>query len=249
MVEREPEPDVAPDWRRAPEEGRLGVASTFDVGLGRAIHAALRGWQAAVDAGGPRDPAALVAAVLQAARQARLDPDHLARAEPDLTRELTTYASGPWPALPTLALEHSARHLLRGDGVDVEVAIRVDRVVAYGDGVAVIDFKTVPPHRLQLLTYEWQLQVYALGIDDVLGRPEGPVSLFIIDIRRGVELRVDARRTALTAARRRVLACAGAIVTGDFRLGQAHRARPCWSCGFRLTCPRSLATDPPRALA
>ena|SRR5438094_2630168 len=244
--DRLPEPEVPPDWGRAPTARRLTVPSSVDLVLGRAVHAALREWQEAIDRGGPRSTADLLATVDRHAAAAGLRPSAMPRVRAELARGLTIYAEGPWPARRTLALEHSAHHVLRGvDGFQLELALRVDRVTSYRSGFAILDFKTVPPHPRQLRADEWQLRTYALAAAEVLDVAPGPIYLFLVDLRRGRQLEVDAGPPALRRAADELLARGRGIAAGDFEIGEEHLDRPCWSCGFRLTCPASLAPEPP----
>ena len=184
--------------------------------------------------------------VRQGALDDGLDPAQLGRALHRLAPGLSMYALGPWPARRTLALETAVRLTLADkDGFAVDIHLRLDRVVELGAGVAIIDFKTVPPHRAQMRADEWQLRTYALALPVLLGRQPSSVRLFVIDVQAGREVRVGAARPVLDEARRELLACARGITAANFEVGRDHPDRPCWSCGFRLTCRRSLAPDPP----
>lgn len=244
-VDGRDEPDVSPDWRRAPAEAELTVASGFDRQLGIAVHRALAHWQRAVDGGGAAGAAALLAKVRsEASRQglAAADVDHaLERLGP----RLAAYAEGPWPRRHTIFLEQPVRHRLEDGDFTLELALRVDRVVRYRRGVAILDFKTVPPHAFEMRADVWQLRTYALAAPELLGVGSETVSLFIIDVRQSIEVPVGAGSAELEAARHELLACGRGIVAARFDVGQGHRDRPCWACGFRLKCPSSLAPDPP----
>jgi hypothetical protein len=112
-------------------------------------------------------------------------------------------------------------------------------------GTAILDFKTVPPHPFQLRADDWQLRTYALALPEVFGVRQRAAELFIISIRDARVVAVDSSPSALTAAREELLQCGRGVAAGDFALGDGHRDRPCWCCGFRLGCPSSLAPDPP----
>src|SRR5207245_1821711 len=88
------------------------------------------------------------------------------------------------------------------------------------------DFKTVPPHPLQLRADEWQLQTYALAAPDLLDARPGSVHLFLIDIRRGRQLRVDGGRAALRRAAGELLDCGLGIAAADFALAEEDRFSP-----------------------
>lgn len=246
QVDGAPEPDIEPDWRRAPEAGDLSVASGFDRLFGIAAHRALSRWQRAVDGGAMASSAGLLVAVrTEADRQglAATDVDHaLERLGP----RLADYAEGPWPRRHTLFLEQPVHHDLEDAGFCLELSLRVDRVVRYQRGVAILDFKTVPPHAFEARADAWQLRTYALAAPELLGVAPERVALFIIDLRSGRELAVGSTRTQLADARRQLLECGRGIAAGAFKVGPGHADRPCWACGFRLACPSSLATDPPR---
>ena len=217
------------------------MASGVDRELGSAIHAALVRWQRQVDGGAKPTATGLVAAV-QAAAAGRglLGPD-LDRAVERIAAGLKAYAEGPWPRCATLFLEQSVRHRLEDDrGFGVDLRLRVDRVVRYRRGIAILDFKTVPPHAFELAADEWQLRTYALASPDLLGIAPGDVRLFIIDLRSGQDRPVPSSPGHLARARRELLAAAHGIDGGNFGVA-GHRNRPCWACGFRLVCPRSLA--------
>jgi len=241
------EPDVAPDWRHAPRTLEMPmVAAAFDRDLGSAVHAALRAWQRAVDGGAAPSADTLLAAIRAEATRRSLDPAHLTRGLASLEPHLRTYAAGPWPKRTTLFLEQPVRHLLTGgDGFAVELELRVDRVARYRRGIAIVDYKTVSPHAFARRADEWQLRTYALAAPELVGVPPESVALFILDLGAGAEYEVTTDAAAMAATRTELLACARGIAAGDFGV-EGHPDRPCWSCGFRLTCPRSLATDPPR---
>lgn len=239
------EPDVSPDWRRAPAQAELTVASGFDLRLGTAVHRALAGWQRGVDGGGVARAATLVAAVQTEAAREGLAAADVNHALERLGSHLGAYAEGPWPRRHTLFLEQSVRHRIEDGGFTLELSLRVDRVVRYRQGVAIIDFKTVPPHAFEMRADRWQLRTYALAAPELLGVRSETVALFIIDVRQSIEVPVRAGRRELEAARRELLACGKGIAAAHFGVGRGHRERPCWACGFRLTCPSSLAADPP----
>jgi hypothetical protein len=244
-VDGGPEPDVSPDWRRAPARAELTVASALDRGLGVAIHRALARWQRGVDGGGAARGATLVAMVRAEAATQGLTSVEVDGALEKLAPRLAAYAAGPWPRRHTLFLEQPVHHRLEEGGFTLELSLRVDRVVRYRRGVAILDFKTVPPHALEMRADQWQLRTYALAAPELLGIAAAAVALFIIDLRQSLEVRVGASRGELEAARRQLLDSGRGIAEARFDVGRAHRDRPCWACGFRLTCPRSLAPDPP----
>ena len=245
-VERLPEPDVAPDWGRAPRlAGEMGTMP-FDRAFGAAVHRALRSWQEGVDAGAPADPRGLLEAVEVASRG--LDaghPDgHLSRALARIKPHLRAYAVGLWPRRRTLALEHALTLCIADTGLEVELALRVDRAVAMLRGAAILDFKTVSPHAAQRARDHWQLRTYALARGE-LGIPSrARLRLVIIDLLGGRAVEVRAGAAEIDVARERLLRAARGVAAADFRVATRPQ-RPCWSCGFRLTCPRSQATAPP----
>ena len=221
------------------------MASGVDRAIGVAVHAALARWQRGVDGGAPRRAAELLALVDGAAAALSYDRAAVARAMKRVEPGLRAYAEGPWPRLATLFLEQSVRHTLTApDGVAVELSLRVDRVARHRRGVAILDFKTVSPHAFELRADQWQLRTYALAAPELLGVAAGEVELVIIDLGAGVDRPVSADPPSLQAAAEELLACARGIAAGDFGV-EGHDARPCWSCGFRLECPRSRAPEPP----
>lgn len=241
-----PEPDVAPDWSRAPRTlPPAAVASPVDRALGAAVHGALARWQRGVDGGGACRASDLVDAVRREAADRNLTGATAERSRARLEAGLRAYASGPWPRLATLYLEQSVRHTLTGpDGTSVELHLRVDRVARHRRGVAILDFKTVAPHAFELRVDQWQLRTYALAAPELLGPESAAVELVIVDLGAGVDRQVNSDAASLEAAAAELLDCARGIASGDFDV-QGHDDRPCWSCGFRLDCPRSLAPDPP----
>ena len=242
-----PEPDVAPDWAHAPRRlGPEAIASHFARSLGAAVHAALARWQRAVDGGGRRSSDGLMALVRREALAARLPEPEIDGALRRLDPGLRAYARGPWPRHATIFLEQPVRHhLVAPDGFAVDLHLRVDRVARYRRSVAIIDFKTVTPHALELRADQWQLRTYALAAPELLGVAPSTVRLFVIDLLSGTEHAVSSDPAALGMAAGDLLSGARGIATGNFALGQDHDDRPCWSCGFRLTCPASLAPKPP----
>ncbi|MEA2682706.1 MAG: hypothetical protein QOK05_1034 [Chloroflexota bacterium] len=215
--------------------------------MGVAVHAALARWQRSVDAGGPRRAADLLAAVRWQAAAAHLDGEAADRATARLEGGLRAYAEGPWPRLATLFIEQSVRHTLVGaDGSAVELHLRVDRVVRHRRAITILDFKTVTPHAFEMRADTWQLRTYALAAPELLGVASSDVGLVIVDLGAAKDVDVAADPASLRAASAELLACAHGITVGEFTVGQGHPDRPCWSCGFRLACPASLAPDPPR---
>src|SRR5438309_1242596 len=168
-VEHRDEPAVEPDWRAAPREPALGVASTSARNFGRAVPAALKTWQGDVDSGLAPVPADLEARISDVAQREGLDHAQLQRALVALHKGLDAYVRGPWPRCRTIALEHSAQHRLSERGFTLELALRVDRIAETDGRVAIIDFKTVPPHAMQLRADIWQLRTYALAAPELLG--------------------------------------------------------------------------------
>jgi hypothetical protein len=253
-VDGQAEPEVAPDWRRAPATAvpaadgavsELAFTPSFDRELGIAVHRALARWQRGVDGGAPAGASSLLKTVRAEAVHQRLDGADLERAIERLEQPLRDYAEGPWPRRRTLFLEQPVRHVLEDGDFSIELSLRVDRVVRYQRGVAIIDFKTVPPHAFERRADTWQLLTYALAAPELLGVGSSKVALFILDLRAGRELAVDNSPAQLTAARQELFACGRGIAAGAFEVGADHPDRPCWECGFRLVCPSSLATDPP----
>jgi hypothetical protein len=240
------EPEVEPDWRRAPEAADLSVASRFDRALGIAVHRALAHWQRGVDGGARATAAGLLAMVRGEAVRQGLAAADVARALRRLGPRLAGYAEGPWPRRHTLFLEQPVHHQIEDKGFRLELSLRLDRVVRYRRGVAILDFKTVPPHAFERRADEWQLRTYALAAPELLGVPSKTTALFIIDLLAGRELAVDSSPAELAAAREELLQCGRGIAAGVFEVGSGHADRPCWACGFRLTCPSTLAGDPPR---
>ncbi|MGI8608781.1 MAG: PD-(D/E)XK nuclease family protein [Candidatus Dormibacteria bacterium] len=246
-VDGTPEPNVAPDWAHAPRRmGRATVASHFDRSFGSAVHAALSRWQRAVDGGGRRGGEALLAAVRRQALSAGLDVTYTGRALRRIEPGLRGYAGGRWPRRATIFLEQPVRHTLAApDGFAVDLHLRVDRVARYRRSIAIIDFKTVTPHIFEMRGDEWQLRTYALAAPDLLGVPATSVHLFVLDLLAGSEHEVAASAPALAQASDDLLQNARAIAGGNFDIAGGHPDRPCWSCGFRLTCPASLALEAP----
>ena len=246
-MDRTPEPDVAPDWAHAPLQlGPETIASRFARSFGAAVHAALARWQRTVDAGGRRSSDGLIAQVRREAMAARLPETEIGRALRRLDPGLRAYARGPWPRHATIFLEQPVRHrLVAPDGFAVDLHLRVDRVARYRRSVAIIDFKTVTPHALEMRADRWQLLTYALAAPDLLGVAPSTVHLFVVDLLSGSEHVVLPDRVTLETAAGDLLRGARCIAAGQFDLGQDHDDRPCWSCGFRLTCAASLAPKPP----
>ena len=211
------------------------------------MHVALARWQRAADAGGRRSAAGLLSAVERQATAARLEGADLDRALRRLEPGLRAYAEGPWPRRATVFLEQPVRHTITApDGFAVDLHLRVDRVTRFRRTVAIIDFKTVTPHALEMREDQWQLRTYALAAPELLGVQPASVHLFVIDLLVAAEHDVAADQASLDAAATELLDEARGIAAGEYEVGDNHPARPCWSCGFRLTCPASLAPQPPR---
>jgi RecB family exonuclease len=244
-VDGDAEPDVAPDWRHAPDAADLMVASVFERALGTAVHRALARWQRGVDGGARASAAGLVAAARNEAGRQGLPATEVDRALESLGPRLAEYAQGPWPRRHTLFLEQPVRHQLEDSGFILELSMRLDRVVRYRRGVAILDFKTVPPHAFERRADAWQLRTYALAAPELLGVASEITALFIIDLRAGRELVVGSSKAELATARGELLECGKGIVAGAFDVGSGHADRPCWACGFRLACPSSLAKGSP----
>jgi hypothetical protein len=226
------------------------VASSLDRALGVATHAVLARWQRAVDGGGPVRAVDLLAAVRREALSAGGAGEELERALHRLEPGLRAYAEGPWPRMATLFLEHSVRHVLTApDGLAVELHLRIDRVVRHRRAVAILDFKTVTPHAFEMRADTWQLRTYALAAPELLGVAPSAVQLVLVDLGAAIDREVDNDAKILRTTAAELLTCARGIASADFELHATHRDRPCWSCGFRLTCPRSLAPDPTHAPA
>lgn len=238
---------MQPDWRRAPTSAELALSPAFDRELGIAVHRALARWQRAVDGRAPARASSLLTSVAaEAARQGLAHVD-VERAMERLGPPLCDYAEGPWPRRHTLFLEQPVRHVLEDGAFSLELSLRVDRVVRYRRGVAILDFKTVPPHAFEMRADTWQLRTYALAAPELVGVDSNKVALFILDLRDDREMPVESGPQQLAAARDELLQCGRGIAAGDFGLGTDHEDRPCWDCGFRLECPSSLAPDPPIA--
>lgn len=248
------EPHTKPDWRHAPAAEApgtldlepLAVASEFDRTLGTAIHRGLLRWQRGVDGGAAVRLDSLLARVREEAIGRGLGREKLGHALDVMQPGLAWYVAGPWPRRATLFMEQAVRHRLEEpDGYTVELSLRVDRVARVDRGVAIVDFKTVPPHAFELRADTWQLRTYAMAAPELIGVAPTAVKLFLLDLRRGREVPVPATATDLAVARDELLTCARGIAAGTFEV-VGHPDRPCWSCGFRLACPASTAPGPPR---
>ena len=247
-VDATPEPDVSPDWAHAPRRlGPQAIASGLDRSLGAAVHVALSRWQRAIDGGARRSAAGLVGLVRAQAKRAGLASADADRALRRLEPGLRAYAEGQWPRRATVFLEHPVRHtLVASDGFGLELHLRVDRVARYRRSLAIIDFKTVSPHALEMRGDQWQLRTYALAAPDLLGVAPESVHLFVIDLVAATDDAVSSDRAALDRAAAELLDAGRGIAAGAFGVDRRHADRPCWSCGFRLTCPSSLAPALPR---
>jgi len=239
------EPQVEPDWGSAPRTAAI-MPLRFDRLLGGAVHTGLRRWQSEVDRGERALADALIQSVLDAARVIGLDPEREDRTWPALAAGLRSYAAGPWPARHTLFLEHSATYnLADSDGFAIELHLRADRITTFNGGIAIIDFKTVPPHELQMRADAWQLRTYAAAAPELLGAKPHGVRLSLIDLRRNAETQIASGEAELRLARKQLLTAAHGIANKSFGVARCHKDRPCWSCGFRLECRYSLAPTPP----
>ena len=237
---------MPPDWSDAPRElGPAAVASPLDRLLGTVVHAALARWQRGVDGGSAPNPDRLLQAVRDEAATSRLSLEEAGTAWARLEGGLRAYATGPWPRRSTLFLEQATTHLLSApDGFAVELRLRVDRVARYLRSVAILDFKVVSPHALELRADRWQLQAYALAAPELLGVQPTSVHLFLVDLAAGVERPVESGAEGLRVARDELLSRARGIEGGHFDPADLPADRPCWDCGFRLECPSSLARRP-----
>jgi hypothetical protein len=240
------EPEVAPDWRKAPATATAAPLSpAVDRMLGVAVHRALARWQRSVDGGARPRAAGLLAAVAEEGERQHLPSTQVERGIERLRAGLTAYAEGPWPRRRTLFLEQPVRHVLSDGEFSVRLSLRVDRVARHQRGVAILDFKTVPPHALEMRADAWQLRTYALAAPELLGLRPGQMGLYVIDLRADREVPIGDTPEDLEAATAELIDCARGIAASRFDIGDALPDRPCWECGFRLTCPMSLAPDPP----
>jgi len=245
-VDGTPEPEVAPDWRQAPATVPAApLAPAVDRMLGVAVHRALARWQRGVDGGAKPSAAGLLAVVAEECSRQHLPEGDVERGRERLRAGLSAYAEGPWPRRHTLFLEQPVRHVLSDGGFRVRLSLRVDRVARHLRGVAILDFKTVPPHAVEMRADAWQLRTYALAAPDLLGLEPGQVALYVIDLRDDREVPVADAPQDLDAAAAELIGCARGIAASTFEIGDTHPDRPCWECGYRLTCPMSLAPDPP----
>jgi hypothetical protein len=210
--------------------------------MGVAVHAALARWQRSVDGGATPKADALLELARQEAARRGVALEETGRAWERARDGLRAYVAGPWPRRATLFLEQPARHVLRGpDGFAVELHLRVDRVARYRRGVAILDFKVVTPHAFELRVDQWQLRTYALAAPELLGIASSAVHLFVVDLAAAEDRPVGAAVEALEAAAGELLDNARGIAAGRFEVAVGHEDRPCWSCGFRLSCPASSA--------
>ncbi len=240
------EPAVAPDWRQAPATvAAAPLTPAIDRQLGLAIHRALSRWQRGVDGGTRPSGPALLAAVAEEIVRQRLSPAAAARGVERLRPGLSAYAGGPWPRRRTLFLEQPVRHVLSDGEFSVRLSLRVDRVARHQRSVAILDFKTVPPHATEMRADTWQLRTYALAAPQLLGLSPERVALYIIDLRDDREIPVGHAGSDLEAATVELIASARGIAARLFDIDDSHADRPCWECGFRLNCPMSTAPDPP----
>ena len=193
------------------------VASEVDRRLGAGVHAALLRWQRRVDGGAAPRAADLMAAVQEEAVGRGIEGDDLERALDRLQGGLAAYAEGPWPRRATLFLEQPVRHRLEdAGGFAADLRLRVDRVVRYRRQVAILDFKTVPPHAFELAVDRWQLLTYALAAPELIGISAAQVHLFLIDLRSGDDIPVSAGKKDLEGARRDLLGAARGIAAEEF---------------------------------
>ena len=221
------------------------MASGLDREFGIAVHRGLAKWQRAVDGGAAARATALVAAVKAEAIRQGLVPGDVDGLLERIGAGLRGYAAGPWPRRHTLFLEQPVRHRLADGDFTLELSLRVDRVVRHRRSIAILDFKTVQPHAFEMRVDQWQLRTYALAVPELIGVASEKVALFIIDLRDSREDPVRATPGDLESARAELLSCGRGIAAAEFDVAAGHADRPCWACGFRLTCPSSLAADPP----
>jgi hypothetical protein len=198
--------------------------------LGRAVHALLERWEpgeaspsaAALERvlleefpAGPPDEAVLL--LLEMVRRFAASPtgraaaDALARGE-DLRREVSFHARIRFPGGAQVGPFDSL--LVRGS---------IDLWLPAGDGVLVVDHKTNPPGR-ELATpadlarhYAWQLRLYALAVERLVGRDVAGARLLLLDPGWGpdaVTVDVDVGGQALEEARRLCQAFATSALEG-----------------------------------
>ncbi|MHB8508275.1 MAG: PD-(D/E)XK nuclease family protein, partial [Candidatus Dormibacteria bacterium] len=228
-----PEPSVDPDWSSAPA---AAGTMALDRAFGRAVHSALLRWQTAVDQGAPPRPEDLRDKVQSAAAGLGFSASRTR----DLFEHLDAYANGPWPKRKSIWLEHSLRASFEDQDVRLDLGLRIDRLAHYGDDLAIIDYKTIHPHAAQFGVDEWQLRTYGAAVSNLeVGRGRR-LRLFIYDIGRGQEQEVSCTRADMQAAEARLLVAGRGVLDQEFGV-EATPGRPCWSCGFRLSCPNSLA--------
>ena len=183
--------------------------------LGSAVHAALAAWHAA---GG--DLVSMYAG-------------------PEAGRGmLAAYLGQPLARAGTLGVEVEFNLTLAG----ARIRGLVDRIAEVGGQTVLIDYKTNASLDMALLdAYRLQLRLYGVAARrGLLPGGESP-RLVLFDLRRGVEIEVEADDAAVEF---RVAEAVAKIEAKDFSLGPRHANRPCHLCAYRPICPqRRLAGD------
>jgi len=204
----------APPDELLPKPARRGGSA-----LGAAVHEALR------------QEGDTVAALRAAAESFNLGPEDVERGVEMLTR----YARHPLAAATTLGTE--VEFTLRFEGVRVRGA--VDRVAELDGATVLVDYKTNRTLDARLRdAYATQLRIYALAAAEGLLPGSGSPRLTLFHLPTGEAIEVDPDPEA---ARRRVLAAAAAIRSGDFELKPEHASRPCFLCAYRPACAHARA--------
>lgn len=151
---------------------------------------------------------------------------------PEVGREmLRAYLGHPLAAAPSLGCELEFN--LRLDGVQVKGV--VDRVCKWGEGTALVDYKTNAALDPRLRrAHEAQLRLYGLAAEQGLLPGSRFPLLLLFDLRRALVTEVAPDPTGAAAWVGRV---AERIAASDFALGPEHVDRPCFLCAYRPLCP------------
>jgi RecB family exonuclease len=149
---------------------------------------------------------------------------------------LAAYLRQPLSEAATLGVEVEFNLTLAG----ARIKGLVDRIAEVAGRTVLIDYKTNATLDDALLdAYKLQLRLYGLAARRGLLPGGQSPRLVLFDLRRGVEIDVEADDASVEA---RVAEAVAKIEAGDFTLGTRHANRPCHLCAYKPICKDARET-------
>jgi DNA helicase-2/ATP-dependent DNA helicase PcrA len=205
------------------------------LGFGKSLHDALAEVHARALRGEPIDPAESAALVARHLRTPYAYPALREKLEQSARRAIEAYIRKNAGDFRNLEFSEKAIEIALGDGVAVAGRIDLVRRVDNGE-VTIVDLKSSERAQAEAVT-ETQLHIYALGYQELTGRPADYVEIYELDGQKQKRRSVD--DDFIADVKRDVRGAAQAL--RENRLPPRPGAKTCLQCDYCNLCSASVA--------